>query len=404
MTTKRTPGLTRTLKKSIIPFFLLVMAVVLVSCNGGENKTEPEIIREQISNYNEQVVELNQKIAKLERDLEELGEVTQNRQRTPITVSTLEAAPFDHYFRVNASVEAVQEAMISPEANGQITEISVVKGQQVRRGQVLARLNTAVIESNIAEVKTSLDLAETVYSRQKRLWDQQIGSEIQYLEAKNSYESLKSRLKTLESQLDMAIVEAPFDGIVDEIFAKEGELAMPGMNIMQLINLNELFVNADVSETFLPEVNSNDWVILRFPAYPDYEQKVPVYRIGNTINPENRTFRLRLKIENPGQRIKPNMLAGVSINTFSTDSALVVPSIYIKQDVQGYFLFLAAENEQGELVAEKTYVERGLSGEGQTMITSGVKPGDRIIRQGHNMVSDGTLVKISEEQNLARNN
>lgn len=389
--------------KTIISVFFLTFAILMASCS-DEQKSEPELIREQITQYNEQIVELNQKISELERQLEDMGETTQNRIRTPITVKSMEYGPFDHYFRVNASVEAVREAMISPEANGQIKEIPVVKGQQVRRGQVLARLNTSVIESNIEEVKTSLQLAETVYNRQKRLWEQEIGSEIQYLEARNNYQSMQSRLQTLESQLDMSIIRAPFDGLIDEIFAKEGEMAMPGSMIMQMLNLDQLFVNADVSESFLPAVNPNDKVILRFPAFPGYEERVPIHRLGNVINPENRTFRLQLRIDNPDRNFKPNMTAGISIKSFSTDSAIVVPSIFIKQDVQGQYVYVARENNDGDLVARKIYVERGLSGEGQTMIKYGLNPGDLLINRGHNRVSEGTLVRISEEREMASAN
>ncbi len=384
---------------------VFILAVIFITaCGNNENQNEnAQVIREQISEYNQQIVELNQKVSELERKLEELGEVPQNRIRTPVTVTEITQQPFDHYFKVNASVEAIQEAMISPETNGQIREIPVRKGERVRRGQVLARLNTSVIENNIAEVKTSLQLAQTVYNRQKSLWEQEIGSEIQYLEARNNYESLQSRLKSLESQLDMAIMRAPFDGVVDEIFAKEGELAMPGSMVMQLLNLRDLYINADVSESFLPLVDPSEKVILRFSAYPEYEEEVPVHRMGNVINPENRTFRLQLRINNPEEKFKPNMVASMNIRSHTADDALVVPSILIKQDTQGHYIFVAGKNDDGDLIAQKVYIERGLSGEGRTMIKSGIKEGDLLINQGHNRVNDGALVEISEERSLARN-
>ena len=382
-----------------------IMGIVFITaCGNNEDQNgDVQAIREQISEYNQQIVEMSRKVSELERKLEELGEVPQNRIRTPVTVTEIIPQPFDHYFKVNASVEAIQEAMISPEINGQIREIPVKKGQRVRKGQVVARLNTSVIENNIAEVKTSLQLAQTVYNRQKSLWEQEIGSEIQFLEARNNYESLQSRLKSLESQLDMAIMRAPFDGIVDEIFAKEGELAMPGSMVMQILNLRNLYVNADVSESFLPMIDPSDKVILRFSAYPDYEEEVPVHRMGNVINPENRTFRLQLRINNPQEKFKPNMVATMSIKSYTADDALVVPSILIKQDTQGHYLYVADENEEGDLTAQKVYIERGLSGEGRTMIKSGIKQGDLLINQGHNRVNDGALIAISEERSLARN-
>lgn len=373
-------------------YLFLILFLGWAGCNEAP-ESDADQIRKKISDYNQQIVELNRKVSQLERELESLGETTQNRVRTPVVLKKIEKQPFDHYVSVNGSVEAVREAMISPETNGQIRKIYVEKGQTVRQGDLLARLNTAVIENNMEELKTSLQLAQTVYTRQKRLWEQEIGSEIQFLEARNHYESLQSRLKSLESQLEMAVMRAPFDGVVDEIFAKEGELAMPGTWVMQILNLRELYVNADISESLMPRIDPADKVILRFNTFPDYEEKVRVHRLGNVINPENRTFRLQLKIPNRTGQFKPNMVANVNIRTHHTESALVVPSILIKQDVQGHFVYIARENQAGELTAHKVYVERGLSGEGKTVIVSGLQVGDMLIEQGHNRVNDGALVK-----------
>lgn len=364
------------------------------SCAGDKPVNDADEIRSQISEYEQQINEMTLKVGELEKQLEAMGERPANRARIAIEVSELQTRVFNHYFKVNAEVEAVQDAIISPEMNGQLKQISVIKGQRVNAGQILARLNTAVIENNIDEVNTSLRLAKTVYERQKGLWEQEIGSEIQYLEAKNTYESLQNRLQTLESQLELAVMRAPFNGIVDDIFVKEGELAMPGMPVMQIINLGSIYVNADIAETFLAKIDSKTRVILRFPTFPDYEATVPIHRLGNVINPENRTFRMQLRIDNPGGRFKPNMVASVSIQSFTAENAIVVPSILIKQDVQGHFVFVAQENENNEMIARKKYIERGKEGEGLTMIESGLKPGEMLIQRGHNQVGDGTLVRI----------
>ncbi len=379
----------------------ILFAGLFYSCSQNENKTDAESIRKQISQYNQQIFDLTQKVSQLEKQLEVLGETPQNRIRTQVVVSELNTETFDHFVEVRAQVEAVRSAVISPEISGQIKEIAVIKGQPVRAGQVLARLNTSVTENNLAELKTSLTLAETVFNRQKRLWEQQIGSELQYLEAKNNYEGLQGRFRTLESQLAMATMRAPFDGVVDEIFTKEGELAMPGSRVMQVLNLDQLYINADVSESFLPAINSRDRVILRFPAFPDFEEQVPIFRLGNVINPENRTFRLQLKVNNSQGRFKPNMVASVSIRSFTASDALVVPSILIKQDVQGYYVYVAHQNTDGDFSARKIYIERGLAGEGRTMITSGLEPGERLIVQGHNRVSDGTLITFGDSTPIA---
>jgi membrane fusion protein, multidrug efflux system len=191
-------------------------------------------------------------------------------------------------------------------------------------------------------------------------------------------------------------MRAPFTGIVDEIFMKEGELAMPGVRVMHIVNLENLSINADVSESHMGSIRKGEKVILRFPAFPGEDLLVPIHRVGQVINPENRTFRVQLLIENPGERYKPNMMASLGIVTYTARDVLAVPAILIKQDVQGHYLY-TAEMENGDLKARKVYVERGPDGEGQTMITGGLNPGDQVIDKGQNLVTDGSLIRIEEE-------
>lgn len=384
--------------KSQIPksFLILVALVMLFNSCSQEEANDIDRIREQISEYKKLVVETNKKLVELEDELERLGGTALLRNSIPVGIATLTPQPFNHFVKVNANVEAVNAATISPETNGQIRSIPVKKGQKVSTGDVVARLNVAVIESSIREVETSLELAKVLFERQKNLWDQKIGSEVQFLQAKNNYQSMQSRLETLQSQLDMSIIRAPFDGIVDEIYAKEGELSMPGAPLMQIINLDQLYINADVSESFLAVLEPADEVTLRFPAYPDFEQRTQIHRIGHVINPENRTFRLQLLISNSRDRFKPNMVASISFRSFSTDEALVAPSILIKQDTQGHFVFVARKNGNGNYYARKVYIERGMDSEGRTMIRSGLNANEKLITRGHNQVIEGTPLIIDK--------
>jgi membrane fusion protein, multidrug efflux system len=375
---------------------MLLFSLLLYSCSssGEDTATDAEEIRARISENNQRIMELTREIDRLERQLEEMGELPVNRQGVNVSVVELQPQPFTNYIRINSNVEAVTRANISPEINGQIKTIEVNRGDNVRRGQTLIRLNTTVIEGSIEELRTSLRMAEDVYNRQRSLWEQGIGSEMQYLEARNTVEGLRSRLLTLESQLDLAIIRSPINGVVEEIAVKEGELAMPGMPLMQIVNLDQLYVNADVSERYLPVVDKGDDVILRFPAYPDFQKMTPVHRVGNVINPENRTFRLQLRIDNPQGRFKPNMVAAIGIQSFHADSAIVVPSILVKQDLQGHYVYIAQSDDLG-MVASRAYIQRGMESEGQTLISSGLRPGDLIISRGHNQVSEGSRVTIN---------
>ncbi len=379
----------------------LLLILFLISCSGAPTENSPEQLKKQLEEYKTQATEINRKIAELEAELQETGNGNSSRNAISVGVSAIAPQNFSHYVMVNASLEAVNQANISPETNGQITKIRVKKGERVKAGQVVAYLNVSVIENSIRELETNLELAKSLYERQKNLWEKKIGSEVQYLQAKNNYESLQFRLNTLRSQLEMSVIKAPIDGIVDDIYVKEGELALPGLPMMLILNLSTLYVNADVSESFLPYVNTGDEVILRFPAFPEFEQEMKIHRIGHVINPENRTFRLQLLLANINERYKPNMVASISFKTFSGENSVVVPSIYIKQDIQGHYVFVAKENGNGQFKARKAYVERGMESEGNTLIKSGLIIGDLLITLGHNQVSEGIPVVIGNEAALS---
>lgn len=361
----------------------------LASCAGkvSDPDSQEEIIK-QISEYKKEVLELNQKIAALEV---ELTKAEGSAGAVPVSIMKVEAEPFKHYIEVSGVAEAVHSAFISPEINGTISGIFVKDGQRVRKGDLLVTISSNVIESSINEVETSLDMAKTIYERQKQLWDKNIGSEVSYLQAKNNVESLESRLETLRAQMEMSEIRAPIDGIIDEVWVKKGEMAVPGIQIIQLVNLDDLYINADVSEAFITQIQKGEMVLVEFPSYPDISMNVPVHRVGNVIKPANRTFRVQLLIKNVNEQIKPNVLAKIKINDYSADQALLVPSIVIKQDMKGEYLFVVNTNDQ---TAQKIYVETGRSYSDRTMITEGLAPGNHVVIKGYNQISSGTRVNI----------
>ena len=364
--------------------------VALFSCQSTNDR---ESIRKQIAEYRLQVEEMNDKILELERQLDSIPAAGEEGYRVGIQVEQLAYTEFNHYIEVGGVVEAVNEAFISPEISGQISKIHVKEGQRVSQGQVLAEISSDIARSQISEVENSLEYARVVFEKQKRLWDQGIGSEIQYLNAKNNVQSLEKRMDILRAQLDMARIISPVNGIVDEIFQKEGELALPGVQLMQVVNLANVFINADVSEAYLTSIVAGDTVHVVFPALPQLELDVPIHRKGNVINPNNRTFTVQLKMSNPDNILKPNILARIYINDFSSDSTLTVPSSLIKQDLTGSYVYVAEEQE-GKLLARKAYIQTGLSFDNRTMVTQGIDPGQQIIVTGYNLVSDGTAVEI----------
>jgi membrane fusion protein (multidrug efflux system) len=369
---------------------LAVLIIFMASCSNQETE---QSIKDQITTYKKDVGVMNQKIAELEKKLKTMNSGEEITEKIPVEVETISFKPFNHFIQVSGSAEAVKEAFISPEMAGQIREIYVNEGDYVEKGRLLAKLNSDITESSIVDLESSLALATTVYEKQARLWEQGIGSEIQYLTAKNNKESLSQKLVTLKAQLDMAMVKSPVSGIVDVIYRKKGEMAMPGAQFMQIVNLEELYINADVSESYLSQVNEGETVKVEFPVYPDMSIDVPIYRKGNIINPNNRTFTIQLKLKNADHRLKPNLLSIINIRDFSADSAVVVPSAIIKQDITGSYIY-TLQQAGDKLIAKKKYVTPGQFYQDKTMVVEGIQPGQQIIVGGYNEVSDGTEVYV----------
>jgi membrane fusion protein, multidrug efflux system len=374
--------------------WIFILAIVILSSCGAKKADDEKAIRDQISAYKKEIAALNTKVTDLEKQLIVM-DTSINNNSIPVEVLELAFKPFKHYIEVSGSAEAVKAAYISPEMGGQIRDIYVKEGDYVEKGKLLARLNTDITESSIKELESALALATTVYEKQERLWSQGIGSEMQYLNAKNGKESLEQKLVTANAQLDMSLLRAPISGIVDKINQKKGELAAPGMMLMQIVNLDEMYINADVSETYLPQVKEGAEVRVQFPVYPDLTLQTPIYRKGNVINPSNRTFQIQLRLSNSNKQLKPNLLAVVQINDFSADSALIVPSILIKQDITGYYVFTAQETD-GKWIAKKVYIQPGKSYIDKTMVLSGLSQGERVITKGYNMVSDGSEIAVKQ--------
>ena len=371
-----------------LTIILLLGLFAACSSEKQENTASDDEILGQIDEYKQQIRDLNQKIEQLESQLS--SESLDNG--VAVSVEKIEPGTFNHFIEVNGVAEAINEAFISPETNGQIKKIYVTEGQRVNQGDRLVKINSSVTESTILEVKTNLDLAKTVYSKQKELWDKNIGSEMDYLRAKNNVESLESRLETLRAQLDMSEIKAPISGIIDDVSVKEGELAVPGQQVIRMVNLSNMYINADVSEAYIQNVKEGEKVLLNFPAYPDMKMEVEVHRTGNVIKSANRTFKMQLKVPNREGKIKPNMLAKIRINDYTRDNVLIVPSIVIKHDMNGSYLYVV---DQKDKTAKKVYVETGRTYNDKTVVSGGIEPGTKVIVEGYNQISNGSRLKIT---------
>ncbi len=368
---------------------VIISLSLLVAC--GPEGTAAK--KAELDSYRQKVEEYNQKIADLEAELENQNDDSEAVALLPVEIKEMTPEFFARYFEVTGVIEALKDAYISPEINGQIQKVSVQRGSRVKKGDLILKLNSDVIEKSVDEIETSLELAKRIFSKQEELWEQNIGSELQYLEAKNAMQSLQARLATLEKQMEMAHVSAPFSGIIDDIMVKEGELASPGNPLVHLVNLSNMRVSANISEAYLSSLSKGDLVELRFPAYPEDLLKAGVTRLGEVIDPQTRTFTLEVELKNPREKLKPNMLTSVRIQDYKNNSSLVVPSNILRQDFNGTFLFRISD-ENGSSKAQKVYVKRGITVQDQTMITEGLSAGDLVITKGFNLVSEGTPVRV----------
>jgi RND family efflux transporter MFP subunit len=371
-------------------FTLIILASLLVAC--GNDGSDSEAIKNEIKDYKKEITKLELKIKDLEAKLPE-NSVEVNKLK--VRVKEVHRKHFSKFFEATGQLEAKDEAYISPEVSGQINSINVMEGEKVTKGQLLAKLNTSLIEKNIEELKTQLNLAEIFYNKQSELWQKGIGSERQYLETKNNYETLKNKLATAQEQFKMSIIIAPISGYVESIMLKQGELAVPGMQVMRLVDIDKLKITAMLSEAYLPVIKKGDAVTITFPTFPDIVLQEKVSRVGNVVKEQNRTFEVEIEISNTDGRLKPNLLATIKINDYNAENALVVPSLVIREDVKGPYLYIA-QQVGDHWVSKKKYVTTGNSYMNETEILSGISEDELVITDGYSNVSDGTVISITE--------
>ena len=364
---------------------ILVAIAFLFSC---QQERTPEKIKDEIFKHKEE-------IKTLEQELASMGVKKTGKKAIKVVAIKASKEAINHSFSSTGTVKARKIAYISPQMNGQIQEIFVREGQRVKKGQLLVKLNSDVIYSSIAELKTGLELATTLYEKQKTLWSKGIGKEIDYLQAKNRKQSLEAKLRTLRAQLKMTRITAPFSGIIDHIYSKMGEMAGPIRQVLDLVNLDLMEVEVEISEKYIPYIHKGDSLSVRFPTYAGLQKLATVNRIGNIINIANRTFRVVVNINNKDQKIKPNMIAEVLLSDYK-GMDIVVPSIIIKKDRKGKFVYIVKEVE-GKTYAEKRYVKTGMNVEDNTIIESGIQEGEILITQGYNLVNTDVLVSIQQK-------
>lgn len=381
--------------KKIQNLTLFAFFILALSGCGSTEKTGLEEKQAKLEEYKIELAETQAKIADLEREIAALGGEAEESGSASILVSAqlVKQETFVHKVEARGAVESRKNVTLSAETMGRVESISVTEGQDVSRGQLLLKLDADILENNISEVKTQLELAQAIHKRQANLWEQNIGTEIQYLEAKNTMESLQRRLATLNSQLDQAYVKAPFDGVVDYIPVKVGEMAQPGLPLVRIVNQNEMYIKADVSEVYLGKFRKSDTVEIYFPTQ-DITVSSKIASVGRVINEMNRTFTVEVSIPQDGKlELRPNQVAVLRLTDYVNPDAIAVPTRVIQSDDQGKYIF-TLDTADGKKVAKKVRVTTGKSFANRTEILSGLTGNEQVINEGYRDVNEGAEVSL----------
>jgi membrane fusion protein (multidrug efflux system) len=365
---------------------IVALGAAIAACSG-----KPESKTEQLEALKTQQAELSKKITALEKEIIKENPEAIKVKMKEVNVAEIAPRSFDHYVQTQASIISTDNIQMSAKAAGIVTQVYVREGDAVSKGQILAQVDNSLILRGIDELKSQLELAKTVFDRQKNLWGQKIGTEVQYLQAKSNKESLERRLASLEEQNEMAKIKAPINGTIDAVNIKVGENAAPGMPVFRVVNTNDLKASAKISEAFINTIHKGDKAVVTFPDL-DKNFNSSVSFVGRNIDALTRSFPLEVKLPSSGD-LRPNMTSVLKIIFHTEKAALCVP-VNIVQDINGEKVVYIAEKDGEKLVARRKVVEVVGVYDNLAQIKTGLKAGDKIITVGYQGLNDGELIKI----------
>lgn len=385
--------------KSSIWTLLLTLGLVSVSCQTKSSGSIDELIASNDENLlRAKRTELSAKRNVLDADIKRLDVVIASLDKSaslPL-VATYEVTlqEFNHFTSFQGTVKTMKNINVYPEMPGQLLEVFVVEGQKVEKNQVLARIDDGGLLAQLAQAKSQLVLAETLFNRQERLWSQNIGSEIQFLQAKTQFESAEKAVDALSLQAEKSVVRAPFDGTVDQIFKEPGTIVAPGMGseLFRVVNIDEVYVEVDVPETHITSISEGSKVRVNLSAIGE-EIDARISRVSKVINPSNRSFTVEIPLENKSGFIRPNLMASVAINDYSNKSAIMIPQSVVSENAEGQQYCFALEKSTEGYIAKRLIIETGKTSKDFIEVLEGVEKGALLITEGAKKVSDNQPVK-----------
>jgi len=377
------------------------LAIVLASCNGDKKNTVEKVLEKnnlkEIRTKRAELVTQQDAIHSQIKLLDDRIKTLDSTQNIPlITTLTAKEEVFNHVLELQGNVTTKNLLVITPEFSGILTNVYVTEGQNVTKGQVLARIDDGGLSQQLAQLKIQANLAKTTFERQQRLWDQKIGSEIQYLQAKSSYESQQEAINQLQQQINKTTVRAPFNGTIDDVITEKGSVVGAGQTpLMQIVNLDNMYIETDVPESYVSDVTKGKDVNVEFPVLGK-SLDTKIRQAGDVINPANRTFKVEIGVPNKDKNIKPNLTARLKINDYTNEKAILVPQSIISENADGeqYVYVVKDKKENGEGVVNKIIIKTGKTQGDVIEVLEGIQNGAELILEGARSVKDGQTVKV----------
>jgi RND family efflux transporter MFP subunit len=375
------------MKKIIL---ITVLSISLFSC--GKKEENNASIDSLIESKN--VKELQAKKALIQADLTKIDEALAildvKKEEALVSVLKAKDTVFNHYLEIQGSVETRENILVQPEFQGTLVALNVKAGQRVSKGQILGRIDDAGLSQQVASLENQYALAKTTFERQKNLWDQKIGSEIQFLQAQTQMVSAQRGVAQIKAQLSKTLIKAPFSGTIDEVFVEKGQVVAPSpQGLMRIVNLSNMYVSTSVPESYIGKLKVGTQVdVLLSSLGKTYKGKVR--QIGNFVNPSNRSFSIEVGVPNPENLLRPNQIANLKITDYVSQNAVVIPTNVIQEDGEkNKYIYLVTNSNGKAGIAKKVIVKTGKSSESVTEILSGLSADDIVVSEGVNIVSEG---------------
>ncbi|MBA6157182.1 efflux RND transporter periplasmic adaptor subunit [Tenacibaculum sp. S7007] len=379
---------------------IAIISLLFAACGSKEQSVDSVIASKDLTTIRAKKDALDKKQQELVADIkllnDEISKLDTNKKVPLITTIVALEKPFVHYLELQGNVQTKKNVLVYPEMPGQLVRIYVKEGQKVVKGQALAKIDDGGVSQQVGQAEAQAALAKTTYDRQKRLWEQRIGSEIQYLQAKTNYESSSRVVNQLKQQLGKSIIRAPFSGIVDDVIKEQGTVVAPGMGseVFRVVNLGDMYIETDVPESYITSVKKGKDVEVEFPVL-GRSLNSKVRQAGNFINPANRTFKVEIGVPNKDRSIKPNLTAKLKINDYSNPSAILIPQSIISENAKGeQYIYVIKDLKDKKGVAKQAIITTGKTQGDVIEVLSGVENGAQIVEEGARSVKDGQEVKI----------